>query len=110
MKHSYHTQNPVQQSSCCAHHHHSKSSRPITKSDFNRIYTCPMHPDVRQNSPGSCPLCGMALEPEDIPIEEIHVGDLLRVRPGEKVPVDGAKKKIFLLKTFLSLNPLQEWG
>src|ERR1041384_7995827 len=28
------------------------------------IYTCPMHPEVRQNGPGSCPICGMALEPE----------------------------------------------
>jgi Cu+-exporting ATPase len=28
------------------------------------IYTCPMHPDVRQIGPGSCPICGMALEPE----------------------------------------------
>ena len=27
------------------------------------IYTCPMHPDVRQTGPGSCPICGMALEP-----------------------------------------------
>ncbi len=27
------------------------------------IYTCPMHPEVRQEGPGSCPLCGMALEP-----------------------------------------------
>lgn len=28
------------------------------------VYTCPMHPEVRQPGPGSCPLCGMALEPE----------------------------------------------
>src|SRR5216117_1028879 len=28
-----------------------------------RMYTCPMHPDVRQPAPGSCPKCGMALEP-----------------------------------------------
>ncbi|HUH02050.1 MAG TPA: heavy metal-binding domain-containing protein, partial [Kofleriaceae bacterium] len=28
------------------------------------IYTCPMHPEVRQKGPGSCPICGMALEPE----------------------------------------------
>lgn len=28
------------------------------------IYTCPMHPEVRQVGPGSCPICGMALEPE----------------------------------------------
>jgi Cu+-exporting ATPase len=28
------------------------------------IYTCPMHPEIRQIGPGSCPICGMALEPE----------------------------------------------
>jgi P-type Cu+ transporter len=28
------------------------------------IYTCPMHPQIRQLGPGSCPICGMALEPE----------------------------------------------
>jgi Cu+-exporting ATPase len=28
------------------------------------IYTCPMHPQIRQPSPGHCPICGMALEPE----------------------------------------------
>jgi Cu+-exporting ATPase len=33
-------------------------------------YTCPMHPDVRQQGPGSCPLCGMALEPVEIGLEE----------------------------------------
>ncbi|MGH7057402.1 MAG: heavy metal translocating P-type ATPase, partial [Acetobacteraceae bacterium] len=27
------------------------------------LYTCPMHPEVRQSGPGSCPICGMALEP-----------------------------------------------
>ena len=27
------------------------------------IYTCPMHPQIRQDHPGTCPLCGMALEP-----------------------------------------------
>ncbi|MEA2929092.1 MAG: P-type Cu+ transporter [Hyphomicrobiales bacterium] len=33
------------------------------------IYTCPMHPEVRQVGPGSCPICGMALEPEIATIE-----------------------------------------
>jgi Cu+-exporting ATPase len=32
--------------------------------DANAIYTCPMHPEIRQAGPGSCPICGMALEPE----------------------------------------------
>src|SRR6516165_3450643 len=27
------------------------------------IYTCPMHPQIRRNAPGNCPICGMALEP-----------------------------------------------
>jgi Cu+-exporting ATPase len=27
------------------------------------IYTCPMHPQIRQDHPGACPICGMALEP-----------------------------------------------
>jgi Cu+-exporting ATPase len=30
------------------------------------IYTCPMHPQIRQDGPGSCPICGMALEPETV--------------------------------------------
>src|SRR6185436_10651640 len=28
------------------------------------VYTCPMHPEIRQIGPGACPICGMALEPE----------------------------------------------
>lgn len=31
-------------------------------------YTCPMHPEVEQQGPGSCPKCGMALEPKGVPI------------------------------------------
>jgi len=34
------------------------------------IYTCPMHPEVRQVGPGSCPKCGMALEPEHVTLDE----------------------------------------
>jgi Cu+-exporting ATPase len=30
------------------------------------VYTCPMHPQIRRNAPGSCPICGMTLEPEGI--------------------------------------------
>ena len=30
------------------------------------IYTCPMHPEIRHPGPGSCPICGMALEPETV--------------------------------------------
>ncbi|HBH87060.1 MAG TPA: copper-transporting ATPase [Syntrophaceae bacterium] len=34
------------------------------------IYTCPMHPEVRQTGPGSCPKCGMVLEPVTFSTEE----------------------------------------
>ncbi|MGX9855472.1 heavy metal translocating P-type ATPase [Limimaricola variabilis] len=34
------------------------------------IYTCPMHPQIEQVGPGSCPICGMALEPKGIPVTE----------------------------------------
>src|SRR5215510_10828968 len=33
------------------------------------IYTCPMHPQIRQVGPGACPICGMALEPELVSAE-----------------------------------------
>ena len=33
-------------------------------------YTCPMHPEVRQKGPGSCPICGMALEPVHVSLDE----------------------------------------
>ncbi len=37
---------------------------PVEKTGAGPVYTCPMHPEVRQNKPGACPKCGMALELE----------------------------------------------
>jgi Cu+-exporting ATPase len=34
------------------------------------IYTCPMHPEIVRDEPGSCPICGMALEPRTVSLEE----------------------------------------
>ena len=34
------------------------------------IYTCPMHPEIVRDGPGSCPICGMALEPRTVSLEE----------------------------------------
>jgi Cu+-exporting ATPase len=33
-------------------------------------YTCPMHPEIVRDQPGSCPICGMALEPRTVSVEE----------------------------------------
>jgi P-type Cu+ transporter len=41
------------------------------------IYTCPMHPEIRQVGPGSCPICGMALEPAEASLEEPPNQELL---------------------------------
>ena len=42
---------------------HSHATGTAAK-DAVTIYTCPMHPEVRQDAPGKCPKCGMFLEPE----------------------------------------------
>jgi Cu+-exporting ATPase len=39
-------------------------TRPKAAAPEGAIYTCPMHPQIRQVGPGNCPICGMALEPE----------------------------------------------
>ncbi len=49
--------------------HPSAGSASTTTSD-TRTYTCPMHPEVRQVGPGSCPKCGMALEPLEVTADE----------------------------------------
>jgi Cu+-exporting ATPase len=36
---------------------------PHGEAESGTIYTCPMHPEIRQPNPGNCPVCGMALEP-----------------------------------------------
>ncbi|MFO7550117.1 MAG: heavy metal translocating P-type ATPase, partial [Haliea sp.] len=41
------------------------------------IYTCPMHPEVRQEGPGDCPKCGMALEPEEVTADTGPSAELL---------------------------------
>ncbi|MDO8863759.1 heavy metal translocating P-type ATPase [Haliea sp. E1-2-M8] len=40
-------------------------------------YTCPMHPEVRQQGPGDCPICGMALEPEEVTADTGPSAELL---------------------------------
>jgi Cu+-exporting ATPase len=44
------------------------------------VYTCPMHPEVRQDHPGACPKCGMALEPEMPTLDEEESPELVDFR------------------------------
>lgn len=62
---SAHCQTKFEADPC--HYLHKADTTPI-KSQPKRvgvIWTCPMHPQIRQDHPGSCPICGMALEPEE---------------------------------------------
>ena len=46
---------------------HARATASLAPSDEKRIrYTCPMHPEIVRFGPGSCPICGMALEPMDV--------------------------------------------
>jgi len=45
------------------HAHHGRDPLPRPQAAADAEYTCPMHPQIRQIGPGSCPICGMALEP-----------------------------------------------
>ena len=47
------------------HHHAPHPAGSGGKDAANVVYTCPMHPEVKQVGPGACPICGMALEPLD---------------------------------------------
>jgi Cu+-exporting ATPase len=65
----------------CCHGHHNHSADAGDGADDKRydtvpagysgtVYTCPMHPQVRQTKPGSCPICGMGLELESATMAE----------------------------------------
>ncbi|MBK9452674.1 MAG: heavy metal translocating P-type ATPase [Bacteroidetes bacterium] len=43
---------------------------PIEESASDTSYTCPMHPQIRQVGPGNCPICGMALEPAEVSLDD----------------------------------------
>ncbi|WP_285887424.1 copper-transporting P-type ATPase [Hydrogenophaga intermedia] len=70
------------------HHHHPKQQPPAVQpqqapasATDATVYTCPMHPEIRRNAPGSCPICGMSLEPL---IPELEGDDNAELRDFER--------------------------
>jgi Cu+-exporting ATPase len=69
-------------------HHHGRHAPPTASSDSpakivpleGTIYTCPMHPQIRQPGPGNCPICGMALEPEVPTVDQGPSAEYLDMR------------------------------
>lgn len=55
---------------CCRQDHPVSPVQAGHKAASGGTYTCPMHPEIIQEGPGHCPICGMALEPEAVSSEE----------------------------------------
>ncbi len=56
--------------SCCHHEGGGEGGHGTHKASTAPGFTCPMHPEVHQGGPGTCPECGMALEPETVPAKD----------------------------------------
>jgi Cu+-exporting ATPase len=55
-------------------------SAPVQPPPAGAIYTCPMHPEIRRDGPGACPICGMALEPEEPSAEAAPNAELIDMK------------------------------
>jgi Cu+-exporting ATPase len=54
-----------------------KPKQPEAAVPADTIFTCPMHPEVQQVGPGTCPICGMALEPEQVSLDDAPNPELM---------------------------------
>ena len=58
-----------------------KDEHAVHQQGKEAVYTCPMHPEIRRNMPGSCPICGMDLvkaEDDARKVEDIELDALLK--------------------------------
>lgn len=74
----------------------SAQSESVSAADLEKIYTCPMHPEVRQKGPGNCPKCGMALEPEEISLDDEENPELVDFTRRMKVGIVLSLPLLFL--------------
>jgi len=94
-------------------------------------YTCPMHPEIVRDEPGSCPICGMALEPRTITVEEEENAELVDmsrrfwvslaltipvflIAMAEVIPgvegVGGISKRSLIFIQIILVTPVVLWG
>jgi len=116
---------------CChngSNHDKHDTGLPATS---NGEYTCPMHPEIVRDEPGSCPICGMALEPrtvtakEDVNAELIDMSRRFWVSLGLTIPVfviamaeitpglegaGGISKRTLTVVQFVLATPVVLWG
>ena len=70
-------------------------------------YTCPMHPEIVRDAPGSCPICGMALEPREVTTEELNPELANMTRRLWISVVLAAPMLAFMISSFLPSMPMQ---
>lgn len=102
-------------STCChthEHKHNHSHKKETPKGSASQIYTCPMHPEVRQVGPGSCPKCGMALEPLEVSLEEGDSAELVDMRKRLRVslPLTIPLFVISMLDMFPDYSPSMRMG
>ena len=59
----------------------AKAQPPAQGATSTAVWTCPMHPQIRQDRPGPCPICGMALEPAAVTLDSgpsLELADMTR--------------------------------
>jgi P-type Cu+ transporter len=79
-----------------------------TDADKEIVYTCPMHPEVEQLGPGTCPKCGMALEPKDATAEDDD-GELIDMTRRFRVAIALALPVFFLaMSELIPGQPVQQ--
>ncbi len=80
----------------------------LQKVDTESFYTCPMHPEIRQKGPGSCPICGMALEPEEVSLEDVANPELIDFTKRLKVSIPLTIPLLFLaMSDLIPGQPIQ---
>lgn len=94
--------------SCCDHH--GKTPRDAERTGpKDAIYTCPMHPEVRQVGPGDCPKCGMALEPVDATAEQDDTELRDMTRRFWIATVFTAPLLVYVMGNMLFGHPVESW-
>lgn len=69
--HSHKSSAALNKKSCCGEsRNRPKSANKPLNLEGSVVYTCPMHPEIRELGPGICPICGMALEQETVSAEQ----------------------------------------
>ncbi|HFQ62476.1 MAG TPA: heavy metal translocating P-type ATPase, partial [Epsilonproteobacteria bacterium] len=93
-----------------SHEHHNHTHGAISEESSGAMYTCPMHPEIQQIGPGTCPKCGMALEPMTVSAEEGDDEELLDMTKRFKISSILALP-VFILAMVADLAPswLPSW-